>query len=144
MSKLINKILQSPCGHLNQHLVIQAENKLRAPARPSKHVNWMDWQISIWCTEKGLFYHKELRFHYYRKFRFDFAVTDHPDHKQAKMKIAVEYEGICSEKSGHTTFSGYTKDTDKYNLAQSQGWKVLRFTMMNYMDVLNQIEKNLK
>ncbi len=59
-----------------------------------------------------------------RRFRFDFAIP-------SKM-IAVEYEGLMSEKSGHTTETGYTKDTDKYNLATKLGWQVYRFTILNY------------
>lgn len=61
-----------------------------------------------------------------RMFRFDFAIVD-------KM-IAIEYEGINGGKSRHTTLTGYTKDTEKYNLAQQLGWKVYRYTALNYKD----------
>ena len=74
----------------------------------------------------GLFFIPEYRFDDKRKFRFDWAIPDH--------MIAVEYEGIFSEKSGHTTLSGYTKDVIKYNLAAKKGWKVLRYTADNYLD----------
>lgn len=81
-------------------------------------------------------YVEELIFSDTRKFRFDWAIPD--------QKIAIEYEGLFSEKSGHTTVTGYTKDCIKYNLAVQEGWKVLRYTALNYKnlhdDLLNLIK----
>ena len=48
---------------------------------------------------------------------------------------AWEYEGIMSEKSRHTNILGYSKDAEKYNLAQSLGWKVFRYTAINILDL---------
>lgn len=79
-------------------------------------------------------YVEELQFHPERKFRFDWAIP--------KLMIAIEYEGIFSKKSGHTTISGYTKDCEKYNSAQILGWTVLRYTAKNYTDFPTDI-KNL-
>ena len=79
-------------------------------------------------------YVEELQFHHTRKFRFDWAIPS--------LKIAIEYEGLFSKKSGHTTVTGYTKDCDKYNLALLNGWKVLRYTAKNYEN-LSQDLKNL-
>lgn len=70
---------------------------------------------------------EELVFLKGRRFRFDFAIPDH--------KIGIEYEGINSHKSRHTSITGYTKDTEKYNLAVCNGWKVLRYTALNYTDM---------
>lgn len=42
-------------------------------------------------------------------------------------------------KSGHTTLNGYTKDTDKYNLATIDGWRLLRFTIKNYKQVIKKL-----
>lgn len=70
---------------------------------------------------------EELVFLKGRRFRFDFAIPDH--------KIGIEYEGINSYKSRHTSITGYTKDTEKYNLAVCNGWKVLRYTALNYTDM---------
>ena len=58
-----------------------------------------------------------------RKFHFDYAIEH--------LKIAIEYEGIISDKSRHTNIVGYTRDTEKYNLAANMGWVVLRFTAIN-------------
>jgi len=48
-----------------------------------------------------------------------------------------------SEKSRHTSISGYTKDTEKYNLAGSCGWQVRRFTALNYKDLLTELNKHV-
>lgn len=73
----------------------------------------------------------ELKFMDGRSFRFDIAI-------QSRM-IAIEYEGTfegkgTTGKSRHTTQLGYTQDCEKYNNALCLGWKVLRFTSLNYKD----------
>lgn len=78
----------------------------------------------------------EHRFHSTRKFRFDVAFPEH--------KIAIEYEGLVSEKSRHTTIEGYTNDCRKYNLAQIEGWKVLRYTAANYKEFFHDIDSLIK
>lgn len=78
---------------------------------------------------------EELRFHHKRKFKFDWAIQD--------LKIAIEYEGLMSNKSGHTTVTGYTSDCEKYNLAQIEGWTVLRYTALNYKNLDNDLRKML-
>lgn len=89
----------------------------------------------LWVLKREGFiknYVEELQFHDVRKFRFDWALP--------YAKIAIEYEGLFSKKSGHTTPAGYTEDCEKYNLAQIEGWKVLRYTAINYTN----LEKDLK
>lgn len=68
-----------------------------------------------------------------RKFRFDWAVPD--------IKLAVEYEGTFSSKSRHLTVGGYAGDCLKYNLCQLEGWKVLRYTALNYKDLSEHLER---
>lgn len=80
-------------------------------------------------------YVTELVFDEVRMFRFDWAIPS--------LKIAVEYEGLFSEKSGHLTVSGYTKDCTKYNLAVANGWRVLRYTAKNYLDLEKDLMKLL-
>lgn len=63
-----------------------------------------------------------------RAWRFDWCILSH--------KIAFEYEGIIAKKSRHTTITGFTGDTEKYNTAQRQGWKVFRYTALNYLDLV--------
>jgi len=64
----------------------------------------------------------EYVFHPRRMFRFDIVVLP------IENKIAIEYEGIFSEKSRHTTFRGYPEDCKKYRLATILGWRILRYT----------------
>lgn len=72
-------------------------------------------------------YITEFRFSDKRRFLFDWAI--------GSLKIAIEYEGVISEKSRHTTITGYSKDCVKYNLAQKTGWRILRYTALNYLDL---------
>ena len=69
----------------------------------------------------------EYKFHETRQWRFDIAIPS--------LKIAIEYEGIMSRKSRHTTVTGYTKDCEKYNAATIAGWRVLRYNAINYKSV---------
>lgn len=81
----------------------------------------------------GVEYKAEVCFHPTRKWRFDFAIVEH--------KIGIEYEGINSEKSRHTTITGYTEDANKYNEAQKLGWKVLRYTAINYKNITEDLKQ---
>lgn len=77
----------------------------------------------------------EHQFDSIRKFRFDWAIID--------LKLAIEYEGIISEKSRHTSLDGFSKDCTKYNLAIANGWRVLRYTALNYQDLETDLLKIL-
>jgi very-short-patch-repair endonuclease len=90
-------------------------------------------KIEFTLRSLGINYVKEFVFTPDRKFRFDYAIPE--------MKIAIEYEGLFSEKSGHTTIEGYNKDCIKYNMAVLLGWKVLRYTAVNVGDILNDIQR---
>lgn len=80
----------------------------------------------------GIAYQTEYVFAKPRKFRFDIAIPE--------KRIAIEYEGLMSKKSRHTTVTGYTNDATKYNLAQSLGWKVYRYTTLNCKDFENDLK----
>ena len=81
-------------------------------------------------------YECEHRFDVTRKYRFDIAVKD--------LRLGIEYEGLCSAKSRHTTLTGYTNDTSKYNLSQCLGWRILRYTALNYLQFEQDILKIIK
>jgi very-short-patch-repair endonuclease len=122
--------------HVFQELKKPEKRKaVQLPGQMCQQAQWMWGQLVAWSLSTSIPVTKEHRFHPERKWRFDFAVPD-------KM-IAIEYEGLNSEKSGHTTLSGYTKDTDKYNAAQSLGWRVIRFTVKNYRTVLTELQKQI-
>lgn len=80
----------------------------------------------------GIEYATEYQFAKPRKFRFDIAIPE--------IMVAVEYEGLMSKKSRHTTIKGYTNDCSKYNLSSILGWKTLRYTILN----VNNFEHDLK
>ena len=81
-------------------------------------------------------YVKELQFHEKRKWRFDWAIPE--------LHTAIEYDGLISEKSRHTTISGYTGDCEKFNASTILGWKVLRYTALNYKNLYNDLVNILK
>lgn len=87
-------------------------------------------------TNKIEDYVLELQFDEVRKFRFDWAIPS--------LMIAIEFEGIMSEKSRHTTKTGYSKDTEKYNLAAISGWIVLRYTVLTYGNLERDLLKIIK
>jgi hypothetical protein len=101
--------------------------------KSSKQKVWISWQLAIWCSDRGLEWKIEFSFHPKRGWRFDWAIP--------ALKIAIEYEGLLSPKSRHTTIAGYTGDTEKYNSAISLGWRVLRFTALNYINLLVELEQ---
>jgi very-short-patch-repair endonuclease len=71
---------------------------------------------------------RQFKFDPDRNWRFDFAWVD--------QRVAVEIEGgIWSRgKSGHTSGAGITRDAEKSNAAQLQGWLVLRFVESHLKD----------
>lgn len=73
----------------------------------------------------------EYRFNSQRRFRFDYFI---PVSGITGGGLAVEYEGIFSGKSRHTSLKGYSKDCEKYNLALTMGIPVLRFTALQLKD----------
>jgi hypothetical protein len=78
----------------------------------------------------------EHRFHETRQWRFDISIPS--------LKIAIEYEGIMSRKSRHTTVTGYTKDCEKYNAATIAGWRVLRYNVFNYRSAGADVESIIR
>jgi very-short-patch-repair endonuclease len=126
---------------INQEVIAELEKPAKKKDRPklpkedAPQVLWLWGQLVGWSLATGIFVKREHRFDDKRLWRFDFALPDY--------KIGIEYEGLNSEKSGHTTLKGYTKDTEKYNQAQALGWKVIRFTCKNYKTVIKELEKQL-
>lgn len=88
-------------------------------------------EIEMMLKLAGVAYEKEYLFAKPRKWRFDFAMP--------ALKLAIEYEGVFSEKSRHTTVTGYTNDANKYNAAVKLGWRVLRYTALNYKNLSNDL-----
>lgn len=96
---------------------------------------WITQYLTDLCAGEGWHLHLESYVVPGRKFKADWAIPD-------KM-VMVEYEGLNSAKSRHTTIGGYTTDTEKYNLAQAAGWRVVRVTILNYRKLPFFIDKIL-
>jgi hypothetical protein len=88
-------------------------------------------EVAFYLKSRAIGYVYEHKFHPDRKWRFDLAIPEH--------KIALEYEGIYGGKSRHTTVSGYTADSEKYNQAAILGWRVLRYTAKNKAQAIQDI-----
>lgn len=102
----------------------------------SKALDWIGWNLVDWCNTKGLVLMEEYRFDEQRQWRFDWAIES--------IKVAVEFEGgVFQQNSGHKTAKHYTKDTNKYNRAAQLGWRVLRFTAVNYKSLVEELNKCL-
>ncbi len=99
----------------------------------------MGWVIIDLARRLGLTTIAEYRFNPDRKWRADFALFG--EHNGKQVKILVEYEGIFSEKSRHTTAKGYSADSDKYRSAAILGWTVLRYTAKNYEQLTVDLRK---
>jgi hypothetical protein len=134
-------------GTLKSYSIQQPEVKHDEPkgkkvvkhfSKRSKEKDWIGWNLVIWSQENGFDLYEEYRFDEVRRFRYDYALLSEA---RPALKIAVEYEGLFSEKSGHTTVKGYTKDTEKYNLGTSQGWTILRYTALNYQTLIEDLNK---
>ena len=133
----LEQLKRSKVASINPQLFEKVEQLTekgkRLPNQPCDQVLWMGSRLAWWSLHTGIEIKKEYRFHPTRRWRFDFCLPD--------KRIGIEYEGLNSEKSGHTTLEGYTKDTEKYNEAQALGWKVIRFTCRNYKSVIREVEK---
>ena len=133
----IESVLNSACAARNQHLVPDARKKVKRriikARNDCKEVQYIHWQLKYWCEEKGYTLEKELQFAKPRKFRFDFFVKE--------LNCAVEYEGVFGDNSRHTNKMGYSKDTEKYSLAATMGILVLRYTAINYKNMIQDLEK---
>ncbi|WDF45266.1 hypothetical protein PQ459_10195 [Chryseobacterium sp. KACC 21268] len=121
---------------------LEKEGKIKSatiPPRPKnriqipKEIGQYKLHIIDILKRSGLNFESEVKFDEVREFRFDWAIPS--------LKLAIEYEGIFSEKSGHTTLSGYSKDVIKYNLATLNGWKLLRYTADNYLNIEGDLKK---
>lgn len=105
-----------------------------------KNKQWMFLMLREFAKGKDLILVTEFQFHQSRKFRSDFAIMN----EKRTIKILIEYEGIVSfhgHHNGHTNINGYTKDSEKYNLAQAGGWTVLRYTAKNYKSLFDDLNK---
>lgn len=108
----------------------------RIPRGDCPQVSWMKWNLRFMCNNLALEFKEEYRFTEDRMWRFDMAI--------ASINWAAEYDGLFSEKSGHTTHKGFMKDQEKLNEARHLGWTVFKYHAKNYKRVLVDLERYLQ
>lgn len=103
--------------------------------RKSKEKEFISKNLFVWAQHNLLKLYQEYIFDETgeKNYRFDWCFPE--------IKLAIEYEGIFSEKSGHTTITGYTKDVRKYNLATLQGWTKISVTAADYETFMDHVKK---
>lgn len=111
----------------------KAGKNIPATKKGNKTKEWIGKNLWYWSEANKITMEKEHQFHLDRKWRFDWCFPS--------ILVAIEYEGLMSEKSRHTTITGFTGDAEKYNAAQSLGWKVLRYTAKNYKNIISDLDK---
>lgn len=99
----------------------------------------MGWTLLDLSRRLGLTLITEYKFNSDRKWRADWGLFGERNGKE--VKILIEYEGIFSAKSRHTTAKGYSADSDKYRSAAILGWLVLRYTAKNYGSLTQDLRK---
>lgn len=124
-------------GKIRGYVITPMKRKGNVPVarKPSPQKEWLELNLQWWCNENAVELQGEFQFAGDRKWRFDWAIR--------ALKIGIEYEGIYSAKSRHTTRSGFTGDIEKYNRAQMEEWTVLRYTAKDYKNVLRDQDKIL-
>lgn len=109
----------------------QKKTRIPAAQKMTPEKNFVAMHVEDFCKAHSLELIPEHKFSE-RKFRFDWCIPE-------KM-IAIEYNGIMSRKSRHTTVTGYSRDMTKINLAQSLGWTVYQYTPLNYEEIKNDLK----
>jgi len=118
-------------GRIRGHSALETTRLKLIPVPKPSALIWLDWNLQFLANELSLSLEKEFKFHNERKFRFDYCFP--------AIKIAIEYNGIMSEKSRHTSITGYSRDQEKINIAQKEGWVVLSYTPLNYKQSLQDL-----
>lgn len=121
---LLKKLAQE--GKIKGYAVQSKHKSPDKPPLPPMEPNGVTY-IKKALDKAGIGFVTEFKFSSNRNFKFDIAIMH--------MKLAIEYEGLFSAKSRHTTAEGYSMDAEKYNLAQQMGWQVYRYTAVNYKNI---------
>lgn len=128
-------LAKTPAGRRQDNApLFQPLEKTEQLKPASKEKAFIEQAFQKFCRQLGCDMKTEYRFHGVRRWRFDYAAPD--------VMVAVEYEGIMSGKSRHTTFTGYSGDSEKYNAAAGLGWKVYRYTALTYENIIDDLNKN--
>lgn len=127
----------------NKQIRDTAGNVVPLQQQISKEKQWLNWNLAFWANENAL---EILPEHHFAETPQAIALLGEPrawrfDWCFPALMVAVEYEGIFSKKSRHTTIGGFTGDVEKYNAATALGWRVIRVTAVDYITILNQLKQ---
>lgn len=136
----IGQLLEQECG---QNKIMQQKalksKKPKTPKKEAKQLSEMKlWLYAIYCNDPEIIieyeypFAKELK----RKFRADIAFPN--------QKLIIEYDGVNSLKSGHTTLVGLSHDRERDIICQQLGYTVYRYTVLSYQNVISDVETYLK
>lgn len=106
-----------------QQVKESAPKAIKTAKKTISHGTVTKYLISV-CKEYDLEYQLEVGFSEIRRWKADLAIP--------RLNILVESEGIMSEKSRHTSITGFSNDCEKYNNAGSKDFTILRYTILNY------------
>ena len=130
----LNKPRGNAIGNILEQEPSEAgESKPKAKKAPPRKEAKQLTQMKIWLKAAGINFESEYQFAKPRKFRADIAIPE--------LMTIAEFDGIFSQKSRHTTVTGFSKDCEKTNLAAVLGWKVLRYTGLNYHHLLSDVQE---
>ena len=99
--------------------------------------------LAVQLEQAGIPFSREFLFAKPRRYRADFLVGH--DNTDNRNNLLIEVEGGIGGTSRHATYTGFTNDCIKYNLAAELGFTVLRYTsrMVNEGEAFNQIQRIL-
>jgi hypothetical protein len=88
--------------------------------------------IVSFCRANKLELKKEFQFCKGRRWKADYYIPE--------LNVLIEYEGLGVGRNkfragGHQTVKGYTANCDKYNRASMLGYKLIRYTALNFGNV---------
>lgn len=122
----------------------QYEEILAAERREKKHRakgSQAETLLAVQLEQAGIPFEREAKVWPGRKYRADFLVYA----PLGRPALIVEVEGGIGGISRHATYTGFTADCKKYNLAAELGFPVLRYTsrMVNEGEAIEQIRRIL-
>jgi hypothetical protein len=133
----LEQLKKTACYSLNkdklEQLTAVKQPKQQKRSNGSKTKAWIELQLTAWCEANGLTLIPEYRFSEVRRWRSDYYVKE--------LNTLIEYEGLNSAKSRHTTKTGYTNDSDKYSEASKMGFILIRITALNYKSLFKHLEE---
>lgn len=137
----LSHIANSKVAGINQHLFQKPRKKREIGGRVvTKHypkksdaLNYIEITLLDWCLKRGYELYEEYVFSTVRAYRLDYALPD--------LKLGIEYEGSIHKTNGdHRSKKGVQRDIEKGNLAIQEGWRVLRFSAINYLTITEELK----